>query len=608
MRPARCVRWWLLLMAAVSCSLASAEAGQLGALVSPGPLAQAHAALEGVRNCAACHEAGRRVTVPRCLSCHKPIAERIARKVGVHRAAGTDCVACHVEHAGREAELRQIDVRTFDHRTETGFPLDGLHGGPLARNCAACHKRRSFLEARPACSTCHTDVHKGTLGPDCTSCHSTTVTFATAATSFDHSRAKCPLTGSHRQVKCTECHTGRGLFRGVAFDSCTSCHKSPHRATLAPTCTACHVTDSWNTRTVTHSRTRFPLVGAHNQVTCEKCHTSGDMAKPVKFDQCAACHVNVHRDSIKEDCRTCHTETSFRVAGPTGPAATFDHATRTGYALEGKHAAVTCRQCHTNISADTVPLARKVLDYSGASTACVSCHTDAHKGEYGLACEACHRTNTFEVKEFRHPRRQEFYVGEHAAVTCDRCHVPANRLRPTRVGVALTSISAVSPSMECRTCHSDVHLGQLASTCETCHDVKGVRFAAIAFSHERTKLPLTGRHGEIECVLCHVQETARFPAGTGTAVRYAPLEATCQACHADPHLGQMSGGCETCHSAQTFALPTYTHQGMADFFGGFHGKYACQSCHTHETGAFPTGRGTAVRYLVGRECASCHAN
>ena len=607
MQPARCLRGWLLLMAAVACGVARAEAGQLGALVSPGPLAEAHAALEGLRNCSSCHEAGRRVTVPRCLSCHKPIAERIARKVGVHRAAGSDCVACHVEHAGREGELRRIDMRTFDHRTETGYPLDGRHG-PIARTCAACHKQRSFLDARPACASCHADVHKGTLGPDCTSCHTTTAALATAATSFDHSRAKFPLTGSHQKVTCVKCHTGRGLFRGVAFESCTACHTSPHRTTLAPTCTTCHVTASWTTRTVVHSRTRFPLEGAHNQVACEKCHTSGDTAKAITFDRCAACHVNVHRDSIKEDCRTCHTETSFKVAGPTGAAARFDHTARTKYPLDGKHVGVTCQKCHKNTSDDTVPLARKVIDYSGASTACASCHTDEHKhkGEYGLACQACHRTNTFDVKGFTHPRLPAFYEGEHAAVTCVRCHVPEGRMRPMRVGAAIVSFSPTAPSMACRTCHSDVHFGQLASTCETCHEVKGVRFAATAFSHERTKLPLTGRHGEIDCVKCHVSETAPFPAGTGTAIRYAPLEVTCRACHADPHLGQLSGGCETCHSAKTFTLPTYTHVGMTDFFGGFHGKYACLGCHKREIGIFPTGRGTAVRYTVGRTCAACH--
>jgi hypothetical protein len=598
--------WWCVLIVAwcVGGTASEAAAGQLGALVSPGPLAKAHAALEGVRNCVTCHEAGRKVTVGRCLSCHKPIAERIARRVGVHRAAGTDCVTCHVDHAGRDGELRRMDVRTFNHAAETGVALDGKHA-PLARDCAACHKQRTFLDARPACASCHSDVHKGTLGTTCTACHSTTVAFKDADSVFDHARSRFPLTGAHQPLKCVECHATAGQYRGLAFDKCSACHDSPHRTALAPNCTTCHVTASWTTRTVAHDRTRFPLVGSHAKVTCEGCHTSGDMAKPVRFDQCSLCHSNVHRESIKEDCRACHTETSFHVTGPTGAAAKFDHAARTGYALEGKHSAVTCQQCHKNVSDASVPLARKVVDYSGAKTECLSCHTDTHKGEYGVTCQACHRTDTFDVKGFTHPRAPEFYGGEHATLTCVQCHVPEGRIRPTRVGAVLLS-SSPTPSMTCATCHSDIHLGQFAAACDSCHDVKGKRFAAVGFSHVNTKFPLTGRHEGLDCVACHKTETRSFPSGSGTATRFAPTALACESCHTDPHLGQMKGGCDTCHAATTFKLPSYTHQGMSDFFGGFHGRLTCESCHKRERGAFPGGPGTAVRYLVGRTCAACH--
>ena len=60
----------------------AARAGQLGALISPGPLAKAHTALEGIDKCGQCHEVCRKVTAARCLNCHKPIADRIARKAG----------------------------------------------------------------------------------------------------------------------------------------------------------------------------------------------------------------------------------------------------------------------------------------------------------------------------------------------------------------------------------------------------------------------------------------------------------------------------------------------------------------------------------------------
>ena len=145
---------------------------QVGARVSPGPLSKAHTALEGTDNCQSCHDPKQAIAAPKCLTCHTPIAERIAAKKGVHRDVTDGCEGCHVEHAGLDADLRPLDPKTFEHAAETGFALVGRHA-PLARECARCHKTRSFLENRPACASCHQakDAHRGALGRDCERCH-----------------------------------------------------------------------------------------------------------------------------------------------------------------------------------------------------------------------------------------------------------------------------------------------------------------------------------------------------------------------------------------------------------------------------------------------------
>jgi hypothetical protein len=602
----------VLVAVALLCLAATASAGQLGSLVSPGRLAKAHAALEGAGNCAQCHEAGKKVTPARCLTCHKPIADRIARKTGVHRKVTDQCVTCHVEHAGVNGELRHLDTRTFDHAAETGYALEGQHARTAA-NCAACHTQRSFLEARTTCSSCHADVHKGALGAECTRCHTTKAPFKESGRVFDHTTARFPLTGAHREVACEKCHK-RGVFRGTDFGTCATCHQDPHRRKFGAACTACHTTDKWETCSVEHSKTGFRLVGAHAEVACIKCHQSGSMTEPLRFDRCSACHVNVHRASIREDCRACHNETTFRDAP-------FDHFKRTAFALEGRHDGLTCRKCHTGISAGEVPLARRVVDFRGAVRACVSCHgdQDPHKGEFGRACDACHRPATFRMKEFRHPRAPEFYAGGHEKVSCEKCHVPGKALRPTRTGAAIvasawsppppgkrTDAPPKGPSMECATCHTDVHLGQVGPACERCHAVDGLRFAAVKFSHARSSFPLTGKHQSVECVKCHRTEERTFPSGSGKAMVLNPMGTQCQACHKDPHLGQIDTRCETCHQTDTFAVSKFTHRGMEDFFKGFHGQYACAACHKTETGRFPAGQGTAMRFQVGRTCAACH--
>jgi hypothetical protein len=567
----------------------SVGAAQLGALLSPGPLAKAHQSLEGAK-CQQCHEAGRKVSPPRCLTCHQPIAERMAGKRGVHRQV-TECVSCHVEHAGVDGDLRHLDTRTFNHVADTGFALTGLHA-KVATNCAACHKGRTFLDTRTTCGSCHADTHKGALGNDCTKCHSTAVAFKAARTQFDHSTARFDLTGAHQRVACEQCHKG-AVFKGLPFNTCTSCHKEPHDNRFGATCTSCHTTERWSTQTVQHAKTRFPLAGAHVRVACTKCHTGKAMTEPLKFDRCSACHVNVHRDSIKDDCASCHSDSTFK-------SGKFDHGKQTAFALEGKHDGLACVTCHASVSAADVPLARKTADFSGAKAECVACHSekDPHKGAFGRACDACHRTATFSVKEFRHPREPVFFAGQHQPVACEKCHVPDNTVRPSR---------ATSPSMTCVSCHSDTHLGQLTSACEQCHAVDGSKFKAVAFSHERAQFPLTGRHETTECAKCHPTQTRAFPARTGAAVVFKPLEASCLSCHKDPHLGQVDQRCETCHTTTTFEVgSSFVHRGMEDFFRGFHSRYACKDCHKQERGHYPAGDGIAVRYVVGRTCAACH--
>ena len=585
----------LILAVLLPWSAARADARQLGALVAPGPLTKAHAAV--ATQCTQCHEAGRRVTATRCLVCHKPIADRIARQIGVHRAVTTECVSCHVEHAGADADLRRIDVKTFDHAKETGFALEGNHA-LLARNCAACHKTRSFLTARPACSTCHVDVHKGSLGAECTSCHAPDVKFKETRRHFDHARAKFALTGAHREVACEKCHVA-GQFRGLSFPMCSSCHQEPHKGKFGPTCTSCHVTDQWATRTVEHGKTRFPLVGAHVQVACAKCHQTS-FIKPIKSDTCASCHINVHRESVKDDCRTCHTVNSFANAP-------FDHAVRTGFALAGKHAALECRKCHTAIAGAAMqPLARKVIDFSGASAQCATCHADKHNGQYGRLCDSCHRPTGFSVVGFTHPRASEFYGGNHTTVACVRCHGGEGRLLPSLEPSLSMQQQRKTPLMECASCHRDPHLGQVGTACERCHAISAAKFEPAAFSHESAAFRLTGKHQTLECAKCHTRALRAYPSGTGSAVQLHLESRDCRTCHQDQHLGQVGQQCETCHATSAFKIPAYKHQRFEQFFAGNHGRLTCNACHKKETGSFPSGSGTTVRFKVGTTCLSCH--
>ncbi len=342
-----------------------------------------------------------------------------------------------------------------------------------------------------------------------------------------------------------------------------------------------------------------------------------------KADTCAVCHIDPHKGAFRQDCKACHNETSFKQAP-------FDH-TKTLFALTGKHETVACGACHKNTSAvppviasrrnatppprpaprpatgptDRAPVA---VDFRGLKSTCVSCHADVHQTELGATCETCHTTSSFRVPGYAHPRFPAFFGGQHAAVTCDKCHVPEAPTRPIRSAAPVLRVKFRAASTTCASCHRDVHLGQVGAVCETCHSVQKARFGLDGFSHVKTSFALTGRHETVACALCHKTDTATFPSGRGTAVKWSGVATECRACHTDVHLGQITGPCEACHTAQSFHVPTYRHRNRSlfDFFTGRHVTATCEACHKPATRQFPAGRGTAIVFQADTRCVACH--
>jgi len=498
--------------------------------------------------------------------------------------------------------------------------------GPLSRahmklegvtNCGRCHEPGEGVSAA-RCLECHAPIQariaarKGVhrkVTTACTPCHREhggvdADLLRIDVLAFDHlAETGYPLAGQHAKVvsKCDACHKARSFL--TARPACQSCHADPHKAVLGDACTRCHspeVPFREARRTFDHARARFALNGAHRAVACEKCHVAGAF-RGLRFNRCSACHTNPHRESVTGDCRSCHQETSFRNAS-------FDHAARTAFPLTARHAGLACRRCHTSLSGDDVPLARKVADFKGLSSACDSCHKDHHKGEFGRLCDACHRpTMTFKMPGFVHPRSPEFFAGRHAGVQCVRCHVRKTDVSTGSASPPGATVRARMPSTNCATCHADVHLGQVGTECQRCHAVDSARFAPTRFSHEAGAFPLTGKHRATECAKCHPSQTADFPAGVGTARRLSPVPRECAGCHKDPHLGQVDAACATCHSTATFKVSSYRHRGQELMFRiGNHASLPCRSCHKVETGRFPAGPGTTLRFKVGESCLDCH--
>jgi hypothetical protein len=149
----------------------------------------------------------------------------------------------------------------------------------------------------------------------------------------------------------------------------------------------------------------------------------------------------------------------------------------------------------------------------------------------------------FALSGFSHASTRFALTGKHEALACAVCHKSEQGVFPSGKGTAtrLTGISG-----ECRACHADVHLGQLADSCETCHTTHSFRVAAYRHRNRELSAFFSGRHLLASCDACHKVSTAQFPAGSGTAIRFQ-ADTRCVACHSDVHRGALGNACITCH-------------------------------------------------------------
>ncbi len=648
------MRPWALPCALVALAFASAGPAR-AQLLSPGPLAEVHAELEGVRNCTQCHELGRRGVDPgRCLSCHTPLRDRIRAGRGLHARVERNCASCHSDHHGRDFDTARFDEQRFDHR-RTGFELVGDHRGVA---CQSCHTPRlvtdravrrqkqaagrldaTFLGVATDCATCHRNEnpHRGALRTrNCASCHS--AEGWDRVPRFDHAQTGVRLTGAHARAACIGCHGppggGATRFREVPT-ACASCHAeaSPHgRQFAGQPCSACHATTTWTEAPAfSHARTSFPLVGRHVGVACVGCHpTRGGRQQFVGIDAgtCQSCHDDAHDGALGADCATCHTPSGWSVLrsgddGADALAERFDHETHTGFALVGAHAEASCTACHGDGRAPA-GFTRRDADFhirlagsaNGATFpaiqtdggACLACHTDAHDGQMadlpdGADCASCHGQDAWTPGLFdraRHEQEAGFaLVGAHAVVPCSACH--------TRDGDAPPAFDVPSA---CAACHADAspHGDQFAgpdgvTACADCHVTDSWDVAA--FDHaERTGFALTGAHHAATCTSCHAR-----PDDLDAPWSFAGLSTTCASCHAedDPHAGQFEGRlCSSCHDTEAFALRSFDHTRTAFPLEGAHATVACAACHRSETS--PDGT-SFVRFTpLPTACAGCHTD
>jgi len=356
------------------------------------PLLGKHAEVD----CLRCHAGGnfeKPVPFAKCSDCHAPDPHKGQFS---ERPDKGECGGCHTVDGWKPS------LFGVKEHASAAYPLTGKH---LTLECAKCHipagpdtKYRIPFEH---CLDCHKDAHNGqfAVAPyknECERCHTVQGFQPSTYTIALHQKTRFPLAGAHLAVICAECH--RAGFGGAAPGvipyhfgdrTCTGCHADPHHGEFndkmaqkrkdgtSMGCEACHTVKSWtDLPSFDHSKTSFPLLGAHMKVACDQCHKpAGPEGKitEVSFKStpaaCSGCHADIHAGQFVKagkplPCERCHDSKRWKPSN-------FDHETGTDFSLKGAHEKVACGDCHNGYR---IVNGKRVLFYRPTPRQCVDCH------------------------------------------------------------------------------------------------------------------------------------------------------------------------------------------------------------------------------------------
>lgn len=423
-----------------------------------------------------------------CLDCHQEINKDLTDQLTLHGAASTiqdldNCRACHTEHIGIQSNLTEYSGENFPHHLMS-FSLRSHSGISWVReiSCTDCHPESYLIFEDLSCSNCHGAFEKSILD----------------------------VHVDDYGLECLSCHDGLESIN-LAYD---------------------------------HNQTDFPLLGQHQPITCDDCHSgttslSEFMSMPAF---CRTCHiqVDVHEGFLGNLCEECHDPTGWTNA-------VYDHS-QTGFILDGGHTRLSCADCHIDQT------------YQGADPNCLSCHQDdePHQGVFGTDCTICHTTNNWSELLFDH-------TGPYAPL-CSTCH---QKESPTNHYQA-----------QCSACH-DIsgwlpaffsHSAINTSNCQSCHQKESPT-----------------NHYQAQCSACH-NNSGWLPAFFSHS---AINTSNCKSCHQqDRPSNHFADQCSTCHSTSRWKPANFkhtfplNHEGANGVCSKCHvsnnyNNYTCYNCHEH---------------------------
>jgi len=526
--------------------------------------------------CSDCHTNSANYQVFECITCHEHNQSEMDDKhkeINGYVYESTACLACHPTGDSDD---------NLNH-SSTAFPLTGGH---IGTDCEQCHSA-GYQGTSTECSSCHLGDFQNSANPNhqqlnletnCEVCHTTNPNWEPAK--FPNHNDFYLIEGAHIVIAddCNSCHSGSYTNNK---NDCYDCHKSNYDNTTDPQhqtlgystdCETCHSQTAWEPAIFDHSNTQFALTGAHINVECNDCHSSGYSGTTTI---CYDCHnddfensqnPNHSQLSLETNCEVCHT------SNPDWEPAKFPNH-NDFYLIQGAHLIIAndCNSCHEG-------------NYNNTGNQCVDCHkldydntTDPPHQSIGFdtSCETCHSENAWLPSTFDHDNQFfPIYSGSHNNEwnECSDCHTTASNFS----------------LFECIACHehnqsdmdndhSEVQGYQYISTeCLACHPTGNTEGA---FNHALSSFPLTGAHIGLDCSACHQNG-------------YANTSSECSDCHNTNYTNTVepnhvnagiSLSCEQCHISTAWTPSDFNHTTTGFKLIGGHDIPQCSSCHVGTT-------------------------
>jgi hypothetical protein len=534
-------------------------------------------------DCNECHSEGYTGTPTECNACHDDDFDSAIDPPHDPVTFDTDCTLCHSTNGWSPAP-------GFSHEMVSTFEITGEH---LSLDCSDCHLNAVYVDLGDECYDCHQEDYFDTDDPDheaeayptdCTLCHDT---FDWEGAEFDHDLSDFPLTGSHLEVECIDCHADG--YDGIDT-ACVSCHQDEYDDATDPIhtlesfdldCTLCHDTVEWEQSTFDHNvDTEYLVEGAHVELSCAECHADGLYAGTP--NTCYGCHQADYEgvddpdhvaNDYSFDCLECHTQNDWDAEEG------FPHEIITGFALVGGHSGLTCEDCHAD-------------GYAITEAICISCHqadfdsaTDpAHEAEsFGNDCEVCHTVEAWTPSSFDHDTQTLFILdGQHLTLTCVDCHADGQYVTTPETCFGCHEADYNDPD------DPDHVADNFPTDCTICHNTSDWEDAD--YDHATTDFPLTGAHMSLNCADCHSDG-------------YVGTPTECFACHEedynnvdDPdHVAEnYPHDCTECHTTNDWDEVVFDHADTDFPLTGAHIELNCLDCHADGYAGTPTA------------CFGCH--